>query len=157
LDQNPAVSGARVVFERHATPGAQGDIVMFDTATSTETAIEGTASDARRPDIDGNIIVWDMVSGPGDIDVAIHNLANGTTQILARPGNQRSPHISGQVVTFDDDSSGNPDIMSIRIPSDSSCRQFPVTASFSMTSPGNRIFTRAIKQATAISGCMSSR
>jgi hypothetical protein len=62
------------------------------------------------------------------------------TQLLARPGNQRSPHISGRVVAFDDDSAGDPNIMLYHIPSG----QFlPVTISgdseFLNDISGNRI------------------
>ncbi len=111
VETNPSVSGTRVAYERHATATSPGDIVVYDLATNTETVIAGTAADEPRPDIDGDIVVWNLVSPSGDLDVAIHNLSTGSTQVLARPGDQQWTHVSGRVVAFDDNSAGNRDVM----------------------------------------------
>jgi beta propeller repeat protein len=116
LELNPAVGGTRVVYERHATGASPGDIVLYDLATNQSAILDDETGDARRPDIDGDIVVWDVHSGTGDVDVVIHDLATGATTRLIHPGNQRSPHISGGVVAFDDDSTGNPNIGLYHIP-----------------------------------------
>ena len=106
----PVVSGRRVVYERRATSTAPGEIVVFNLDT-TETAVLGDpALDDRRPDIDGNLIVWDLNTTAGDLDIAIHDLSTEITQVLALVGWQRGAHVSGRVVAFDDDSSGTWDV-----------------------------------------------
>lgn len=141
VDVNPVVGGTRVVYERHATTTSQGDIIMFDTATSTETILENTAADARRPDIDGNLVVWDVLDAlTGKTDIAIHDLSTGVTEVFARPGNQRLPHISGRVVAFDDDSTGDPNIVLYHIPSGQFVQvTSTVDAQFLNDISGNRI------------------
>ncbi|MCC7107876.1 MAG: hypothetical protein IT382_01185 [Deltaproteobacteria bacterium] len=110
-EQNPVVDGTRVVYERHITPTAPGEIVVFDTSTSTETVLGALTLDNRRPDIDGDLVVWDVLTPAGDTDIMIHDLSVGLGKTLALPGNQRAAHISGRVVAFDDDSSGSSDVL----------------------------------------------
>lgn len=116
LELNPTVDGTRVVYERHATGASPGDIVLYDLSTGLETAIESSADDARRPDIDGDFVVYDVVAGT-NTDIAVHNLVTGVTTRVTHPGNQRSPHVSGNMVSFDDDSAGDPNIGLYYIPS----------------------------------------
>ena len=120
VDLNPVISGTRVVYQRHATTSSPGDIVLYDLATGQETVLGSSAEDERRPDIDGDIVVWDTCDGGGTVcgadDIVVHNLATGTTTRLSRPGLQRSAHVSGDVVSFDDDSSGNPDVGLYHVP-----------------------------------------
>ncbi len=116
-EQAPVVSGRRVACERHASPGAPGEIVVFDLDTLTETVLGDPALDDRRPDIDGDLLVWDVLTASGDLDIAIHDLSTGTTQVLAMAGNQRAAHVSGRVVVFDDDSSGTSDVLLYHIDS----------------------------------------
>jgi beta propeller repeat protein len=106
IETNPAVSGSRVVYERRATASGPGDIVMFDTSTLTETVITSTPADERRPDIDGNFIVWDVAVAPGDTDIVIHDLSAPSTTVLAQPGNQRLAHVSGGVLAYDSENGG---------------------------------------------------
>lgn len=108
---NPVVSGTRVVYERHATASSPGEIVVFDLATSSETVLGQPTLDDKRPDIDGDLVVWDVVTPAGDTDVMIHDLSTGLGKTLALAGNQRAPHVSGRVVAFDDDSSGTSDVL----------------------------------------------
>lgn len=108
---NPVVSGTRVVFERRATSTSPGEIVLFDTATSTETVLGDPLLDDRRPDIDGDLVVWDVLTPAGDLDIMIHDLSTGLGKTLALAGNQRAAHVSGRVVAFDDDSSGSSDVV----------------------------------------------
>ena len=108
---NPVVSGTRVVYERRATSSSPGEIVLFDTSTSTETVLGDPMLDDRRPDIDGDLVVWDVLTPAGDLDIMVHDLSTGLGKTLALAGNQRAAHISGRVVAFDDDSSGTSDVM----------------------------------------------
>jgi TolB protein len=114
---DPVVSGRRVVYERHAPATAPGEIVVFDLDTETETVLGDPALGNRRPDIDGNLVVWDVLTAAGDMDIAIHDLSAGTTEVLAMPGNQRGAHVSGRVVVFDDDSSGTADVLMYHVDS----------------------------------------
>jgi Tol biopolymer transport system component len=107
---NPVVSGRRVVYERHSPRGAAGEIVVFDLDTAAEAVLGDSALDDLRPDIDGDLIAWDFLTADGDRDIAIHDLATGTTTALTLAGNQRAAHVSGRVVVFDDDASGTSDV-----------------------------------------------
>ena len=107
---NPVVSGRRVVYERHSPRDAPGEIVVFDLDSAAEAILGDGALDDRRPDIDGNLVVWDFKTAAGDLDIAIHDLATGTTTVLTLAGNQRAAHVSGRVVVFDDDASGTADV-----------------------------------------------
>ena len=101
-ERSPVVSGRRVAYERHATAAAAGEIVVFDLDTHAEIVLGDPGLDDRRPDIDGNLVVWDFLNSDGDLDIATHNLSTGVTEILALPRNQRWAHISGRILVFDD-------------------------------------------------------
>lgn len=124
VDVNPVISGTRVVYENHDTSSSPGDIVLYDLATGHETVLAGSAEDERRPDIDGDIVVWDTCDGGGTAcgadDIVVHNLATGTTTRISRPGEQRLAHVSGDVVSFDDtagpDGSVAPDVGLYHVP-----------------------------------------
>ena len=80
----PVVSGRRVAYERHATASAPGEIVVLDLDTGTETVLGDPALDDRRPDIDGNLIVWDVMTAAGDMDIVLHDLAPGRETLQLR-------------------------------------------------------------------------
>ncbi|OGQ17017.1 MAG: hypothetical protein A2138_09075 [Deltaproteobacteria bacterium RBG_16_71_12] len=107
----PVVSGTRVAFERRATSTAPGEIVVLDLTTMTETVLGDATLDDKRPDIDGDLVVWDQRTPAGDLDVMIYDLSTGLGKALALAGNQRAAHVSGRVVAFDDDSSGTSDVL----------------------------------------------
>ncbi len=111
VELSPAVSGRRVVYERRATSSSPSQIIVFDMDTASETVLGDPLLDDRRPDIDGELVVWDATTSAGDTDILIHDLTTGQTTPLAMAGNQRSPHVSGRVVSFDDDSAGNSNIV----------------------------------------------
>jgi beta propeller repeat protein len=140
-ERNASISGHRVAYQRHAA-GAPGDIVLFDLATGQETALAETPLDERFPDIDGDVVVWEVTNPETGRDIAIHNLATGVTTVLERPGDQGLPHVSGQLVSFDDyDSPGGSAVMLYHIPSS---RIFegdarPGTAQFLNDISGNRV------------------
>jgi beta propeller repeat protein len=99
---NPVVSGRRVAYERHVTATAPGEIVVFDLDTHAEIVLGDSALDDRRPDIDGDLVVWDVMTAAGDLDIILHDLSTGITRVLAMAGNQRWAHVSGRVVVFDE-------------------------------------------------------
>lgn len=118
IEAIPVVSGRKVVYERHANANAPGEIVVFDLDTWSEEAVLGDPDlHDRRPDIDGNLVVWDILTAAGDMDIAIHDLSTGITKVLEMPGNQRAAHVSGRVVVFDDDSSGTLDVLMYHVDS----------------------------------------
>jgi beta propeller repeat protein len=139
LEVAPSVSGNRVVYERHMIAGDQGDILMFDLSNGVQTELATTVADERRPDINGDIVVWDVVGPAGDTDIAIHNLTTDQTRVPAMPGNQLRSHISGQVVSFDDDSAGNFDVALYHIPSGAMLRIGGSNADFLNDIDGNRL------------------
>lgn len=111
VELSPAVSGRRVVYERRATSSSPSQIIVFDMDTAAETVLGDPLLDDRRPDIDGDLVVWDAPTSAGDTDIQIHDLISGQTTPLAMAGHQRSPHVSGRVVSFDDDIAGNPNVV----------------------------------------------
>lgn len=116
LEMNPVVGGARVVFERRTGVGAPGEIVVLDLDAGTTTVLGDPALDDSRADIDGDIVVWDVRTAAGDLDLAVHDLSTGLTTVVPRAGDQRGPHVSGDVVSVDDSASGNPDVSLYHVP-----------------------------------------
>lgn len=115
IDENASVSGSRIVFDRREMPGDPSDIILYDVRTGLETPIASGPMDQRRPDIDGNLVVYD--GGPaGDKDIFIYNLATGISTQILLPGDQRLPHVSGEFIAFDDASAGNRDVSLYHIP-----------------------------------------
>lgn len=113
VETNPSVSGRFVVYERSTTATSQGDIVLFNLDTGVETSVAATAADQRQPDIDidGGFVVYDVMSAGLDLDVGTYEIATGTTTVYAAAGDQRRPHISGTLASYDDNSAGNPDVV----------------------------------------------
>jgi beta propeller repeat protein len=138
LELRPSVSGMKVVYERRAAFDGPSDIVLFDLAAHTETLV-ASGADNRRPDIDGNTIVWDTETADGSLDVAVYDVSTGQTRVLAMPGNQRFAHISGRFLSFDDDSAGNPDVAVYDLFSGAMKRVGGAAADFLNDISGNRM------------------
>lgn len=111
FEARPSVSGSRVVFERFSDAGSF-DIYWVDIATGVETAVATSAVHERAPYINGDIIVWDAPAADGsNSDIYLYNIVTGVTSRLALPGNQRRAHVSGALIAFDDDSTGDLDVV----------------------------------------------
>lgn len=140
LESSPAVSGTRVAFERRATATAPSDVVVHDLATGAELVVAGTAADERRPDLDGDLLVWDAEDASGERDVYVHDLATGVTTRIDLPGNQAVAHVSGDFVAFDDDGQGNPDVVLYHVPTGTLHRfTAPTSAEFLNDVDGRRV------------------
>ncbi len=117
MESGPEVSGQKIVFARRLAGHTDNDIILYDVASGTETVVAGTAADETDPAIDGNRIVYDAIpAGRTDRDVYIYDLTTGATTHLDLPGNQFDPRVSGDVVAFDDDSTGSYNVMLYYVP-----------------------------------------
>ena len=97
---SPAVTFARVVYIDVASGSS---VVLWDTASGTTRTLD--AGPAVSPDIDGTHVVYTLGTG-SPLDVATYDLASGTRKVLALPGDQVNPHISGDWISFEDQVSG---------------------------------------------------
>jgi beta propeller repeat protein len=98
---SPSVSGTRIAY---VDVNAGSAIVVYEATTlSSHTVSAGPASS---PDIDGLHVAFAQ-SATGGLDVAVGD-ASGSAPVttLHLPGDQVNPHISGDVVSFEDLASG---------------------------------------------------
>ena len=92
-DMEPAVDAGRVVFARRA-PDGRCSIEMTHFATlQTRTIASGNAC-YRRPDIEGDFIVYDGTPD-GTQDIFVHDLRDGSETRVVLAGIQRDAHVSG--------------------------------------------------------------
>jgi beta propeller repeat protein len=104
-DDMPAVFDGRIVFQ--TCDLGICDITVYDWASGLTKQITATAdADERRPDLDGNTVVYDSYKD-GERDIIAHDLNTGVERRLSMPGSQSNPNVSGDVVAFDDVSTGN--------------------------------------------------
>jgi beta propeller repeat protein len=105
VDSKPSMSGAVIAWQRCAA-GGTCDIWSYDWSTGLTTQITDTpACNERNPSISGQKIVYQS-DCLGDSDIDQHDLATGTQEHLALPGDQANPHVSGNFVSYDDLSEG---------------------------------------------------
>lgn len=100
-------AGPRLVFretKRLPKPGYER-LVAYDTRNDTLTPLP----DSRMhiwPRIDGEVVVAVVENQPGksdgDTDIAIHDLAKGTLEVLKHPARQDSVDVSGNLVVWHD-------------------------------------------------------
>jgi len=110
----PSISGKRVVYERFSATGSF-DIYVYDLEFGVESPVATTAVDERSPHIDGPRVVWDAGVVGGDNNIHLMNVKTQATAQLLLSGDQRQPRISGQFVAFEDDSTGDRDIVLWRL------------------------------------------
>lgn len=82
--------------------------------TFTTTTLAGSATeDDWQAQIDGRLVIWEHEPSGLDSEFAVHNLATGQTRAIGHADGhaQREPDVSGDLVVYVDDASGNPDIM----------------------------------------------
>lgn len=121
----PAVSDRYVVWEdrRHETHSV---LYAKNLATGYEWQITPSDSNAREPDLQGDLVVWED-DRTGDWDIRAKNLWTGYEySVVQHEGNQRRPDISGDLVAWEDGRSGEWDIWARRL---STSRVYPVTRS----------------------------
>jgi beta propeller repeat protein len=92
------------------------DIGLYDWSTGVMRMItESTDADDRRPDMDGDVVVYESYKDQ-ERDIYAYDVTTGETRRLALPGSQNNPSISGDVVSFDDVSTGTYRIMLWHLP-----------------------------------------
>lgn len=92
------------------------DIALYDWSTGvTRMVTETTDADERRPDMDGDVVVYDGYKD-GERDIYAYDVTSGQTRRLPLAGSQNNPNISGDVVSFEDVSTGMYRIMLWHLP-----------------------------------------
>ncbi|MGA8046215.1 MAG: PxKF domain-containing protein [Dermatophilaceae bacterium] len=92
------------------------DIALYDWFTgATRMVTETTDADERRPDMDGDIVVYDGYKD-GERDIYAYDVTTRQTRRLTLAGSQNNPNISGDVVAFEDVSTGMYRIMLWHLP-----------------------------------------
>lgn len=104
LGRDPETGGYRAVYS--------GDgIWLYDFAAGSTVQI---AAEGTRPDINGDIIVWE--SGSSNAEVFMHDLTTGESQqVSASSGRVYHPRVSGDRIVWGDDRNGNRDIYENRL------------------------------------------
>lgn len=109
----PTVGGSFVVFERGPGPlSPLSEIVLHDTATGVET----TLGSGLEPHTDGRRVAW-RTGTSADADLVIIDTVDGSTVTISYAGAQTRPRLFGDVLAFDDNSLGNPDVVLRHLPS----------------------------------------
>lgn len=116
MDTSPAVSDGRIVFQ--TCDAGICDITLYDWASGQTRPITATAdADERRPDLDGTTVVYDRYQD-GERNIYAYDLATGYARFLPLAGSQNNPNISGDVVAFEDVSTGVYHVALWHLPSD---------------------------------------
>jgi TolB protein len=127
----PDVDGNTVVWT-HTDSAHPGDIVAYDALTNTTSIIAASTSSVifLEPSAHGNYVVFLKVSST--IDVMLYDMLRGiTTSVTNDAAVQGRPRAGGDVVVYEDYSSGNADIQGYRI---STATHFPIA-----TGPSNQV------------------
>lgn len=74
--------------------------------TGVETLVRSRATNARSPDIDGAIAVWEEERGTST-DIVMYNTTAGTVVALHTPGLQRSPRVSDGRIVWEEGFAGS--------------------------------------------------
>jgi beta propeller repeat protein len=133
-ESSPVVGGGLVVFERSAGAGTP-DVIVHDLASSAETNL----GPGLRPHTDGVTVVLSATSGAGDKDILVYDVASGNLTQLAQPGDQTRAHVDGDMIAYDDNSTGIPDVAVRHLPSGATTTFGGVSLDFLNDLSGNRI------------------
>jgi beta propeller repeat protein len=104
-EQNPDISGNRIVWEEDDTETGNVDIIMYDLATGTSTQITNDPAVQRNPAIDKDQIVWDdeRTYQESGLDIYRYNITTGTTdRITMDRYDQRQPDVSNGRIVWED-------------------------------------------------------
>lgn len=95
--RNAVVSGNVVAWEDHRN--GNWDIYMKNLDTNAETQVSSSVEDETNPDIDRSRIVYQFGVG----DILLYDIGSGATStVVAVPGEQSHPRISGDWVVWQD-------------------------------------------------------
>jgi beta propeller repeat protein len=102
VDQSPAVGNGVIAWE--SCNSYTCDVFVYDWATGITTQLTATSyASERYPDVYGRTVVFQRAKGtPVNIDIVAYDLDSGTEKVLELAGDQSTPHISGDFVSFDD-------------------------------------------------------
>lgn len=133
----PTVGSTFVVFERGSAPlAADSEIVLYDLVSETETVL----GPGLEPHTDGRRVAWR--SGPtAEADIVVVDTTTGAMTTVAYPGPQTRARLAGDVLAFDDESLGDPDVVLLHLPSGVTHRVAGAagTAEFLNDIDGNRL------------------
>jgi len=129
-----AVPGAGAVEDVIATssgipspPAADGDLILwieetpalpyysfmgrcainiYNTTSQVETLVRSRTTNARSPDIDGDLAVWEEERGTST-DIVVHNITTGSVVALHTDGLQRSPRVNGSRIVWEEGFTGS--------------------------------------------------
>ena len=114
-ETRPRVEGSRVVFQRQ-TGGASWDVVLYDLVVGSEALIAAGLALQPTPDISGDRVAY-LTGVAGDTDIAIYDLRTGLTSIVALPGDQSRPRLSGDLLAYDNFAGAEMDVVARHIQS----------------------------------------
>ncbi len=102
----PAADGDRILWiESTSSPYyaflGRHAIHAYNTTSQTETLIRSRATNARSPDIDGDLAVWEEERGTA-IDIVLYNFRTGTVLALHTTGLQHNPRVSGGRIVWEE-------------------------------------------------------
>jgi len=110
----PVINGTTILFES-GTNWTDADIVMMETTTGEQKTVIKRDGNQYRPDISGEIIVWqDKNNGKWSI-FALNQTSGVIFPVSVSGSRNTAPRISGDRVVFVDETSGNPDIRMVNI------------------------------------------
>jgi beta propeller repeat protein len=102
----PAADGDRILWiESTSAPyyaflGCHA-IHAYNTTSRTTTLIRSRATNARAPDLDGDLAVWEEERGTA-IDIVLYNFRTGTVLALHTNGLQHNPRVSGNRIVWEE-------------------------------------------------------
>jgi beta propeller repeat protein len=132
----PQIGGSFVAFQRAAFVGAPTGVVLYDLQGDSEIDL-GTG---ELPQTDGATVVWSAKSPHGDYDVHVYDIATGVETVLELPDDQLQPHVDGELLTFDDATGSDTDVVVHHLPSGAETRVgYDMAPEFMNDLDGNRV------------------
>jgi beta propeller repeat protein len=110
VDQSAAVGDGLIAWER--CDGYACDVMIYDWSAGTTRRLTASPQASERfPDVSGRVVTFQREQGtPIDKDLIAIDLDRPGEMVLALPGDQENPHISGDFVACNDSQSGIPHI-----------------------------------------------
>lgn len=114
----PTIGGSLVVYERGAAPlDAASSIVVYDLTTGVETVL----GVGLQPHTDGRRVAW-WTGAHTEADIVVVDTLTGASSTIAYAGAQTRPRLSDDVLAFDDNSAGSPDVVLRHLPTGAELR-----------------------------------
>ncbi|WAI00212.1 TolB-like translocation protein [Methanogenium organophilum] len=107
----PAAGGERILWIESTPPppfpdpgyypGVPCAVYSYNTTAQTKTLIRSRATNARSPDIDGDLAVWEEERG-STTDIIFYNFSAGTVSALHTNGLQHNPRVSEYRIVWEE-------------------------------------------------------